>query len=65
MTAETAQQAVELLFLPAVRLVHLCLPHLERSAGGRIVAITSIAAKEPVRQPRALERLPAGGHAAG
>ena len=47
-TPETAQQAVELLFLPAVRLVHLCLPHLERSAGGRIIAITSIAAKEPV-----------------
>jgi 3-oxoacyl-[acyl-carrier protein] reductase len=47
-TPETAEQAVALLFLPAVRLVHLCLPHLERSAGGRIIAITSIAAKEPV-----------------
>ena len=47
-TPETAQLAVELLFLPAVRLVRLCLPHLERSPGGRIVAITSIAAKEPV-----------------
>jgi 3-oxoacyl-[acyl-carrier protein] reductase len=30
-----------------VRLVHACLPHLERSEGGRIVAITSLAAKEP------------------
>lgn len=47
-TPETAQRAVELLFLPAVRLVHLCLPHLERSTRGRIIAITSIAAKEPV-----------------
>ena len=47
-TPETAEQAVALLFLPAVRLVHLCLPHLEHSAGGRIIAITSIAAKEPV-----------------
>ena len=33
--------------MPAVRLVHLCLPHLEASEGGRIVAITSLAAKEP------------------
>jgi 3-oxoacyl-[acyl-carrier protein] reductase len=32
-----------------VRLVDLCLPHLERSSGGRIIAITSIAAKEPTR----------------
>ncbi|MGZ4399035.1 MAG: SDR family NAD(P)-dependent oxidoreductase, partial [Gaiellaceae bacterium] len=47
-TPESLQQALELLLAPAVRLVHLCLPHLERSAGGRIVAITSIAAKEPV-----------------
>jgi 3-oxoacyl-[acyl-carrier protein] reductase len=30
-----------------VRLVRLCLPHLERSEGGRIIGITSIAAKEP------------------
>jgi 3-oxoacyl-[acyl-carrier protein] reductase len=47
-TPETAEQAVALLFLPAVRLVHLCLPHLRRSAGGRIVAITSSSAKEPI-----------------
>ena len=32
---------------PLVRLVRACLPHLERSAGGRIIAITSLAAKEP------------------
>ena len=36
-----------MLFLPAVRLLDLCLPHLEASEGGRIVAITSLAAKEP------------------
>ncbi|HEY5058517.1 MAG TPA: SDR family oxidoreductase [Gaiellaceae bacterium] len=47
-TPESIQQAVELLLLPAIRLVQLCLPHLERSEGGRILAITSIAVKEPV-----------------
>ena len=47
-TPESAEQAVELLFMPAVRLVQLCLPQLEQSAGGRIVAITSLAAKEPI-----------------
>jgi 3-oxoacyl-[acyl-carrier protein] reductase len=30
-----------------VRLVRLCLPHLERSPAGRVVAITSLAAQEP------------------
>jgi 3-oxoacyl-[acyl-carrier protein] reductase len=48
-TPESLEQAVELLLQPVVRLVHLCLPHLERSAAGRIVAITSIAAMEPTR----------------
>jgi 3-oxoacyl-[acyl-carrier protein] reductase len=46
-TPESLEHAVELLLQPAVRLVHLCLPHLERSGAGRIVAITSLAAKEP------------------
>jgi 3-oxoacyl-[acyl-carrier protein] reductase len=46
-TPESLEQAVELLFLPAVRLVQLCLPHLERSEGGRILVITSSAVKEP------------------
>jgi 3-oxoacyl-[acyl-carrier protein] reductase len=46
-TPDAAEQAFELLVAPAVRLVQLCLPHLERSEGGRIVAITSLAAKEP------------------
>jgi 3-oxoacyl-[acyl-carrier protein] reductase len=46
-TPESLEQAVELLFLPAVRLVDLCLPHLEQSEGGRILVITSSAVKEP------------------
>ena len=46
-TPDAIEQAVELMLTPAVRLVGLCLPHLERSDGGRILAITSLAAKEP------------------
>jgi 3-oxoacyl-[acyl-carrier protein] reductase len=46
-TADSAEEAFELLLLPAIRLVQLCLPHLARSEAGRIVAITSLAAKEP------------------
>jgi 3-oxoacyl-[acyl-carrier protein] reductase len=49
LTPESLEQALELMLQPAMRLVHLCLPHLERSAGGRIIAITSLAAKEPTR----------------
>ena len=45
--AEALEHAVELLFTPAVRLVALCLPHLERSDGGRILVVTSSAVKEP------------------
>jgi 3-oxoacyl-[acyl-carrier protein] reductase len=48
-TPETLEQAVELMLQPAVRLVALCLPYLEQSPGGRIVAITSLAAKEPTQ----------------
>ncbi|HEY2073792.1 MAG TPA: SDR family oxidoreductase [Gaiellaceae bacterium] len=47
-TPESVEQAVELLIQPLVRLVHLCLPHLAASDAGRILAITSIASKEPV-----------------
>jgi 3-oxoacyl-[acyl-carrier protein] reductase len=47
-TDERLEMAFELLLLPAVRLIRLCLPHLERSAAGRIVCITSVAVKEPV-----------------
>jgi 3-oxoacyl-[acyl-carrier protein] reductase len=46
-TPDTLEQAIDSLLQPVVRLVHLALPHLERSRGGRIVAITSLAAKEP------------------
>jgi 3-oxoacyl-[acyl-carrier protein] reductase len=42
-TAESIEEAVELLFVPAVRLVQLCLPHLERSEGGRILLRISAA----------------------
>jgi len=44
---DALESAFELLLQPLVRLVRLCLPHLERSPAGRIVCITSIAAKEP------------------
>ena len=46
-TPESIREALELLLVPAVRLVALCLPQLERSGAGRIIGITSIAAKEP------------------
>jgi 3-oxoacyl-[acyl-carrier protein] reductase len=46
-TDESLEAAFELLLLPAVRLVRLTLPLLQRSPGGRIVFITSGAVKEP------------------
>jgi 3-oxoacyl-[acyl-carrier protein] reductase len=46
-TPDSLEQAVDLMLQPLVRLVGAALPHLERSDGGRIVAITSLAAKEP------------------
>ena len=46
-TPDALEQTLELMLPPAVRLVHLALPHLEHSPAGRIVAITSLAAKEP------------------
>jgi 3-oxoacyl-[acyl-carrier protein] reductase len=45
--AQQVQEAVELLLLPVVRLVQLALPHLLKSDQGRIVAITSLAVREP------------------
>lgn len=47
MTVEDIEEAVELLFAPALRLVTLCLPHLVQSPGGRILLFTSVAAREP------------------
>jgi 3-oxoacyl-[acyl-carrier protein] reductase len=49
-TDAALEEAFELLLVPAVRLVRLCLPYLENSSGGRILCITSIAVKEPVGQ---------------
>jgi 3-oxoacyl-[acyl-carrier protein] reductase len=46
-TPESIEEAVELLLIPAIRLVDLCLPHLVQSAGGRILLFTSSAVKEP------------------
>jgi 3-oxoacyl-[acyl-carrier protein] reductase len=46
-TDDSLESAFELLLQPFVRLVRLCLPQLERSSAGRIVAITSAAVKEP------------------
>jgi 3-oxoacyl-[acyl-carrier protein] reductase len=47
-TAENVSAAVELLLVPHVRLVRLCLPHLRASGRGRIVAIESTSVKEPI-----------------
>ena len=47
-TAEAVTAAVELLLVPHVRLVGLCLPHLRASGRGRIVAIESTSVKEPI-----------------
>ena len=44
---EALDDAFELLLKPAVRLVRLSLPHLEKSGHGRIVFVTSAAVKEP------------------
>lgn len=44
---DSLERAFELLLVPPVRLVGLCLAHLEKSDVGRIVFITSMAVKEP------------------
>jgi 3-oxoacyl-[acyl-carrier protein] reductase len=41
------EAAYRLVLRPAVTLVRLALPHLERSPGGRILALSSLAALEP------------------
>ncbi len=43
----TLESGYRLVLRPAVTLVRLCLPHLERSPAGRIVALSSLAAQEP------------------
>ena len=47
LSVEAVEDAVELLFAPAVRLVELCLPYLVQSPAGRILIFTSSAVKEP------------------
>ena len=47
-TAASVTAAVELLLVPHVRLVALCLPHLRASGRGRIIAIESTSVKEPI-----------------
>jgi len=47
-TDDQVEDAVTLLLLSAVRLVRLCRPHLEAGGHGRVIAITSSAAKEPI-----------------
>ncbi len=46
---EALDAAYRLVLRPAITLVRLALPHLERSPAGRILAITSLAAQEPTR----------------
>jgi len=46
--AEKVRAAVDLLLVSIVRLTSLCLPHLERSPAGRIVAVTSSTVREPI-----------------
>ena len=53
-----SEQALELLLVPAVRLVGSCLPHLERSAAGRIVGDHLARGQGADRAPRALEHVP-------
>ena len=45
---EDLQAALELLYLPAVRLIRAAMPHLTASAAGRILAITASGVKEPI-----------------
>jgi 3-oxoacyl-[acyl-carrier protein] reductase len=47
LTEVELEAAFELLFVPAVRLVRLTLPHIRKSEAGRIVFITSATVKEP------------------
>jgi len=44
---DALESGYRLLLRPAVTLVRLCVPHLERSPAGRVVAVLSLAALEP------------------
>ena len=46
--AAKVESAVRLLLVSIVNLTGLCLPHLERSAAGRIVTVTSSTVREPI-----------------
>jgi 3-oxoacyl-[acyl-carrier protein] reductase len=46
---ESWQKAFDLTLMSAVRLVHASIPHLKRSDQGRIVFITSISVRQPIR----------------
>ncbi|MGZ8693835.1 MAG: SDR family oxidoreductase [Gaiellaceae bacterium] len=45
---EDIESAVELLLVSAVRLTELCLPHLRRSPGGRVINIESSSVRDPI-----------------
>jgi len=46
---ESWEKGFDLTLMSAVRLVHAALPHLKRSDQGRIVFITSISVRQPIR----------------
>ena len=46
--ATMVEEAVQLLLVSVVRLTGLCLPYLEKSTCGRIVAVTSSTVREPI-----------------
>lgn len=48
LTVASVTAAVELLLVPHVHLVSLCLPYLRASGRGRIIAIESTSVKEPI-----------------
>ena len=63
LTDDQLEAAFELLLLPAVRLVRLALPHLERSQSGRIIAVTSLTVRSRRRASRSRTRCAPGSSA--